>query len=488
MGITAFADDKPEFTIGKVYAVSGEVSVPVYITGIPETVTNIMAIDLEFSFDDTMLEFVKAAPGTASGSLFNFSLNSADPSIGKVSWADATNISENEPKVTYDTIGKDNPLFTLIFNITGSGKAYTDIVAEKVGLTSANLLSADQVEIVVLTDKYYTVKPGRIIHKEDPNAGTPGAGSDENGSGEVIGGGTDNVTNPDDGTDDENEGDNTGDVTGGENGDTTDTPDDKEDSSDNDNTDGGNTDNGNTSGGNEGGTGLKPNNQGTNNNGAGAKPSGGKPSGNTGFGGGIAVIPQTPAEPGQETTKPTKVSEVFSDVADDHWAASYALILYNGGIVSGDSSKRANLENKITREETSKLALLVNGIEADASLVLDVTDALSVSDWAKSFMATAIREGIFSGYEDGTVRPLNHITREEMVTVIIKSLKIDVDTEAAVSFADGDRISWSAPYVAKAVELGFVNGYSDNTFKPENPITRAEAFTIFARVLEYKGK
>ena len=103
-------------------------------------------------------------------------------------------------------------------------------------------------------------------------------------------------------------------------------------------------------------------------------------------------------------------------------------------------------------------------------------------------MATAISKGIFSGYEDGTVRPANRITREEMVTVIIKSLKIDVDTAATTSFVDSDSITWSAPYVAKAVELGFVNGYGDNSFKPDSPITRAEAFTIFARVLEYKNK
>ena len=185
---------------------------------------------------------------------------------------------------------------------------------------------------------------------------------------------------------------------------------------------------------------------------------------------------------------PSKASEVFSDVSDDHWAAKYALVLYNEKIISGDSNKRANLDNLITREETSKLALLVNGISADVSAQLDAADASKVSDWAKSFMATAIKEGIFSGYEDGTIRPLNQITREEMVTVIIKSLKLDVADVSDVAFADASKITWSAPYVAKAVELGFVNGYEDNSFRPENPITRAEAFTIFARVLEYKNK
>ena len=75
-----------------------------------------------------------------------------------------------------------------------------------------------------------------------------------------------------------------------------------------------------------------------------------------------------------------------------------------------------------------------------------------------------------------------------MVAVIIKSLKIEVVADPALTFADNEAIGWAAPYVAKAVELGFVNGYEDNTFKPAKDITRAEAFAVFARVAEYLGK
>ena len=104
------------------------------------------------------------------------------------------------------------------------------------------------------------------------------------------------------------------------------------------------------------------------------------------------------------------------------------------------------------------------------------------------YMATAIAEGIFSGYDDGTIRANNNITRAEMVAVIVKSLKLEVASDPALTFADNDAIGWAAPFVAKAVELGFVNGYEDNTFKPGKDITRAEAFAVFARVAEYLGK
>ncbi len=241
-----------------------------------------------------------------------------------------------------------------------------------------------------------------------------------------------------------------------------------------DNTGGDNTgeDNGDTDSGSKP---LQPAPDNTGNAANGNQPMGGTPS--AGAVGGAPVVPSAP-----------KASDIFSDVSDSHWAAKSVVKLNQLGIVSGDNQKRANLDNKITRAETSKLALLVSGKNVQSGLAIAVSDSSDIPDWAKDYMATAIAEGIFSGYEDGTVKPKNNITRAEMVAVIIKSLKIDVVAEPSLGFGDNDAISWAAPYVAKAVELGFVNGYEDNTFKPTNYITRAEAFAVFARVAEYLGK
>lgn len=197
--------------------------------------------------------------------------------------------------------------------------------------------------------------------------------------------------------------------------------------------------------------------------------------------------PSSPIVIAPAPSAPTKASQVFSDVSDTHWAADYALKLHQKGIVSGDSNGNANLENKITREETAKLALLVNDIIPGGTSV-KASDSASVSAWAVPYMATAVEKGIFSGYSDGSVKPKANITRQEMVTVIIKALGIKVDEKAFLEFTDNKVITWSAPYIAKAVELGFVGGYEDGSFKPTKDITRAEAFKIFAKVLEYKQK
>lgn len=480
MTVPAFANDLPDFRVGNIKTEGGEISLPVYITALPEGLENIMAIDFEYSFDDTVLEYVSTETGTASGTLFT-------ARSGKVSWADTTDLAVSDAKITASNIGLDYPFFTLVFKVLTTDFKDTFVNIEKVELTGGLLQPGDVFEIVKASPKLYNNVPGRVVYGSGDSSDTDdensGEGSDNSGSASGGSEGSGNNESGDDNTSSDDSGN-----TGSDNG--------------------GNTDNenqgsssGSSGGGDVGGGPLKPNTDGDkpNNNtssgnssgSSGSSSSGSSSSGSSSSSGGSsapAISGSTPVTQQPVATAPSKASDVFSDVEDSHWAAQYALTLYNKGIVSGDSQKRANLENRITREETSKLALLVNGIEADASATLDVADADKVSDWAKGFFATAIKMGIFSGYEDGTVRPLNQITREEMVTVIIKSLGIEIDTNAAVSFADGNQITWSAPYVAKAVELGFVNGYSDNTFKPGNAITRAEAFTIFARVLEYKNK
>ncbi|MBQ8525266.1 MAG: S-layer homology domain-containing protein [Clostridia bacterium] len=516
MLMSAYAQDKAVFTIGTVKASGSTVDVPVYLTAIPEGLDNVMSIKFRYAYDANVLTYVSTTQGTAAGTFFL-------ASDGSISWTDSTNLADADALVNPATVGASNPLFILTFQINGEQTSPTNITTEKIELSGGVLKPGNVFEVVKASSSTFSTFPGRITFDSsssgetsgDNNPAIPG-GSGSTGDNTTGDNTTGDNTTGDNTTGDNTTGDNTtgdnttgdnttGDNTTGDNttGDNTTGDSTTGDSTTGDNTTGDNTTGDNTtgdsttggnSGGNNGGSGnaggLKPNtNTGSGNSSSsgssssGGSSSGGSSSGGSSFGGGIAVLPQTPVE-----TAPAKASEVFSDVADDHWAAQYALTLYNEGIVSGDSQKRANLDNQITREETAKLALLVNGIDVDSAAVLDVTDADSVSDWAKGFMATAVNNGIFSGYEDGTVRPQNRITREEMVTVIIKSLKIEVDAAASTSFSDSTQITWSAPYVAKAVELGFVNGYNDGSFKPGNPITRAEAFTIFARVLEYKNK
>lgn len=105
---------------------------------------------------------------------------------------------------------------------------------------------------------------------------------------------------------------------------------------------------------------------------------------------------------------------------------------------------------------------------------------VSAGAWYNKAVATLSRMGILSGYEDGSFRPNATVTRAEFAAMAAR-----FDTEAKpVDTPFTDLIGcWAADEIAKAYGKGWVNGYGDNTFRPNGPITRAEAVTLINRVL-----
>lgn len=105
---------------------------------------------------------------------------------------------------------------------------------------------------------------------------------------------------------------------------------------------------------------------------------------------------------------------------------------------------------------------------------------VSAGDWYNKAIATLSRMGILSGYEDGSFRPNATVTRAEFAAMAAR-----FDTEAKpvdTPFTDLTGC-WAADEIAEAYGKGWVNGYGDNTFRPNGPITRAEAVTLINRVL-----
>lgn len=104
--------------------------------------------------------------------------------------------------------------------------------------------------------------------------------------------------------------------------------------------------------------------------------------------------------------------------------------------------------------------------------------------WANNFISIAASHEIVSGYEDNTFRPDNLITREEMAVMIAKTTKLKLDIEES-KFTDNSIVSiWAKPYINTVVKNGVIQGYPNNTFQPQKNATRAEAVTIIVRALE----
>ncbi|MDF9409403.1 MAG: Endo-1,4-beta-xylanase A precursor [Pelotomaculum sp. PtaB.Bin013] len=104
--------------------------------------------------------------------------------------------------------------------------------------------------------------------------------------------------------------------------------------------------------------------------------------------------------------------------------------------------------------------------------------------WARDYIATAASNGIVNGYDNETFGPDDLITREQMAVMIVKAEKLAIVSEG-ISFEDGNKISaWARSAVATAAKKGIMKGYPDNTFKPEGNSTRAEAVTAIMNALK----
>ena len=139
-------------------------------------------------------------------------------------------------------------------------------------------------------------------------------------------------------------------------------------------------------------------------------------------------------------------------------------------------------ERNMTRAEVTTMfaRLLTEQIEADKTYSSTFND-VPKGYWAANYIGYMQQFGIITGYSDGSFRPDAPVTRAEFAAIASRFEKL---TEGSKSFTDVPDTYWAARYINFAATRGWVTGYSDGTFKPENTITRAEVAAVTCRLLE----
>jgi len=173
---------------------------------------------------------------------------------------------------------------------------------------------------------------------------------------------------------------------------------------------------------------------------------------------------------------------------DIHWAKEMVKSVYEKGIVKGviiDGKPMFLPDNNITREEFA--VIVCNFLEIDinnfSGFDLSVfEDEEKISDWAKPYVIAAYEAGVLNGKSDGykvEFAPKDTLTRAEIMTALGRIIESDEESLEELLFTDIDDVpDWALPYVKIMVNYGYVNGYDDNTLKPGNNVSRAEAATI----------
>ncbi len=101
--------------------------------------------------------------------------------------------------------------------------------------------------------------------------------------------------------------------------------------------------------------------------------------------------------------------------------------------------------------------------------------------WAQAQITDWMEKGLIKGYTDGTFKPDNSISRAECFAMINRAFGFT--QKSAEAFEDVDQ-KWYAEDIAKARAQGYLKGYTDNTARPDKPITRQEIIAIIARILK----
>ena len=138
-------------------------------------------------------------------------------------------------------------------------------------------------------------------------------------------------------------------------------------------------------------------------------------------------------------------------------------------------------KNMSRAEVTTMFArLLTEQMEANKSYPASFSDVTS-AHWAANYIGYMEQFGIVRGYSNGTFRPNAPITRAEFAAICCRFEQL---TDGAAAFTDVPASHWAAKSIAYAATRGWVTGYADGTFKPGNNITRAEVAAVTCRLLE----
>ena len=178
--------------------------------------------------------------------------------------------------------------------------------------------------------------------------------------------------------------------------------------------------------------------------------------------------PEEPSESGKEISS-ARLESKLEDILETKKHIAY---------IDGYSNNMFKPGKVITRAETANIfyKLLI-----DSNYASKTFSDVSSSKWYHKQVGIMATLGVVGGYTDGTFKPDKGITRAEFVKMAVCFM--GVNEEATANFSDVTTNHWAYQYIATAAQLGWIDGYSDGTFRPGEEITRAQAVTVINRML-----
>ena len=161
-----------------------------------------------------------------------------------------------------------------------------------------------------------------------------------------------------------------------------------------------------------------------------------------------------------------------------HWAEEQINQLADDGVITGFEDGTYHPDAQVTRAEMVTLLARLTGWPAWENAVI-FSDPIPA--WASGAVNAAVARGVVTGYPDNTFKPSNPVTRAEAAVILDKALALPY-MAPALNFGDAGQIpAWAADSLNRVVAAGLMRGYEDNTIRPGASLTRAEIAVLLQR-------
>lgn len=158
-------------------------------------------------------------------------------------------------------------------------------------------------------------------------------------------------------------------------------------------------------------------------------------------------------------------------------------IMHNA-YISGYPDKSFKPDRTVTRAEIAAMFAKLMKLEVSKESVVMYKDVQS-SHWAAGAVKAVTEAGLFKGYEDNTFRPDENITRAELAVVIAKYMNFNDLKPYELKYSD-IKGHWAVNFIEEVSRHNIIKGYEDGTFRPNEKIKRSETVTLINNML-YRG-
>jgi len=195
-------------------------------------------------------------------------------------------------------------------------------------------------------------------------------------------------------------------------------------------------------------------------------------------GGGVR-LPNAPVKSEVESVP----QKSFTDLDDVEWAREAIEFLYDKGIVNGKQEGIYAPNDNITRAEFVKIVATSLGITGSISDMPFVD--IDKGSWYAPYVAAVYEAKIVMGDENGYFNPETNITRQDMATILYRSMGVTSKNDAELSFTDNNKISdYAKEAVAYLASRQIINGFQDGRFGALENATRAQTAVMVYNIIK----